>query len=302
MNRKLRTIVGHGAVLTAAAALLATGLVEFESAPAEAFDGSVTATVPGTYTWTVPAGVTQISIEAYGAQGGGIVEMGQGVGGRGAEVKAVVPVSPGQVITYVVGAHPLHRAGGIGGGGDGSDAYLGPGAGGGGASWVKIGSTPLVVAGGGGGAALGGVNGGDSGHMGGSLRYVSTASGMGGLPGSSPGAMNTPGGDKAGLASDCRYRSNGVAGQPGSSFQGGAGGGQPESDVNVDINYGGGGGGGGYRGGAGGGGGAYCAAWEGETAAAGGGGGGISYVDSHAVAHLLTEGFQSGDGAVVIQY
>ena len=160
------------------------------------------------------------------------------------------------------------------------------------------GTIPLVVAGGGGGAANNGVNGGDSGHMGGSLRGVNVANGMGGRPGIPPGAMGTPGGDAAGLGADCHYREDGVAGQPGASFQGGAGGGRADTYEN----YGGGGGGGGYYGGAGGGGGAYCAFWEAEHAAAGGGGGGSSYVKPGATQVALTDGYQSGNGAIVIQY
>jgi hypothetical protein len=205
------------------------------------------------------------------------------------------------VITYVVGAQPVNpdpRAGGYGGGGAGSDAFFGSGAGGGGASYVSVGTTPLLVAGGGGGAAGNGVNGGDSGHMGGSLRNVSSAAGMGGLPGIAPGYGTTSGGDSAGLGADCHYKENGVVGQPGSSFQGGAGGGLADTYEN----FGGGGGGGGYYGGAGGGGGAYCAFWQAEHAAAGGGGGGSSYVKSGATQLTLTDGYQAGNGAIVIQY
>ena len=296
-----RSIARSAAVATASAALMTAGLVGYAASPASAYQGVVTAWTPGTYTWTVPAGVTQISVKAYGAQGGGVAEFGQGVGGHGAEVRAIVPVTPGQVITYVVGAQPVNpnpRAGGYGGGGAGADAFFGRGAGGGGASYVSVGSSPLVVAGGGGGAADNGVNGGDSGQMGGSLAGLNVANGRGGLPGLPPGAMNTPGGDAAGLGADCRYREDGVDGEPGASFQGGAGGGRADTYEN----YGGGGGGGGYYGGAGGGGGAYCAFWEAEHAAAGGGGGGSSYVKSGATQVAHTDGYQSGNGAVVIQY
>jgi hypothetical protein len=284
----------------AAAALTTAGAVGFAASPASAYSGVVNATTPGTYTWTVPAGVTSITVKAYGAQGGGVAEFGQGVGGHGAEVRATVAVTPGQVITYVVGAKPTvatNMLGGSGGGGNGAEAFMGRGAGGGGATYLSVGSTPLVVAGAGGGASEG-VNGGDSGHMGGSLRAFGSAYGMGGLPGTPDGAGVTPGGSSAGLGADCRYRENGVAGQPGSSFQGGAGGGRADTYEN----YGGGGGGGGYYGGAGGGGGAYCAFWQAEHAAAGGGGGGSSYVVSGATSVALTDGFQSGNGAIVFQY
>jgi len=300
MSSKIRTILRRGAVTTAAAALLAVGLVDFEAAPASAYQGVVTAWTPGTYTWTVPEGVTQISVKTYGAQGGGVAEFGDGVGGHGAWLEALVPVTAGQVLTYVVGGQPVNpnpRAGGYGGGGAGADAFFGRGAGGGGASYVSLGTAPLVVAGGGGGAANG-VDGGDSGQVGGSLAGSSIANGRGGLPGTPPGAMHTPGGVASGLGADCRYREDGVAGAPGASFQGGAGGGRSDTYEN----YGGGGGGGGYYGGAGGGGGAYCAFWDAEHAAAGGGGGGSSYVAKDVELTLFEDGQESGNGAVVIQY
>jgi len=244
MNLRPRAVARSAALAIATGALMTAGLVGYAASPASAYQGVMTVWTPGTYTWTVPAGVTQISVKAYGAQGGGVTDFGQGTGGHGAEVKAIVPVTPGQVITYVVGAqtvNPNPRAGGYGGGGAGADSFFGNGAGGGGASYLSVSTTPLVVAGGGGGAADNGVNGGDSGHPGGSLRGVNVANGMGGRPGIPPGATSTPGGDAAGLGADCHYREDGVAGQPGASFQGGAGGGRADTYEN----YGGAGGGGG---------------------------------------------------------
>ena len=298
MTSAPRSLARSAAVATAAAALMTAGLAGVAASPASAVSGYVTAWTPGTYTWTVPAGVTQISVKAYGAQGGGVADFGDGVGGHGAELVATVPVTPGQVITYVVGGQPTvaqARLGGYGGGGNGAEAFFGRGSGGGGASSVSVGTTPLVVAGGGGGAAKDGVNGGDSGHMGGSLAGLSATNGRGGLPGIPPGAMSTPGGDDAPWA--CGTRRDGVADQPGAPGQGGTGGGQPETW----INHGGGGGGGGYYGGAGGGGASYCAA-SGETAAGGGGGGGSSYVAPQVTATAFSDGYQSGNGAIVIQY
>ena len=142
------------------------------------------------------------------------------------------------------------------------------------------------------------MNGGDSGHLGGSLRGVSVANGMGGLPGIPPGAMGTPGGDAAGLGADCRYRENGVGGParrlvPGRCRR------RPRGHLREPRRR--------RRwrrlhGGAGGGGGAYCAFWDAEHAAAGGGGGGSSYVKPGATQVTHTDGYQSGNGAIVIQY
>ena len=77
--------LARAAAATAAAALMTAGLAGVAASPASAVSGYVTAWTPGTYTWTVPAGVTQISVKAYGAQGGGVADFGDGVGGHGAE-------------------------------------------------------------------------------------------------------------------------------------------------------------------------------------------------------------------------
>jgi parallel beta-helix repeat protein len=61
--------------------------------------------------WTVPAGVTSVTVEVWGGGGrGGSVtstsssEVAGGGGGGGAYSKSVIAVTPGQVIPYVVGA------------------------------------------------------------------------------------------------------------------------------------------------------------------------------------------------------
>jgi hypothetical protein len=51
-------------------------------------------------TWTVPAGVTKIVVELWGAGGGGNVLAGGGAGGY---VKAHFTVNPGDVINYITG-------------------------------------------------------------------------------------------------------------------------------------------------------------------------------------------------------
>jgi len=87
-------MTSHRLLTTLAAAALATGtLVATAEAPADAAAvGSpqyVEYATPGTYTWTVPAGTTRLTVDAFGAQGGsGLAGMGAGVGGRGAGVVA----------------------------------------------------------------------------------------------------------------------------------------------------------------------------------------------------------------------
>jgi cysteine-rich repeat protein len=115
-------------------------------------------------TFTVPAGVTCLAMRAWGASGatgsGGFQASPPGVGGGGAGV--VLPqdfgvrVTPGEVLTVVVGGAAGTPAGGFGGtlrsGGSGSAN----GAGGGGASFVQgADGRLLVVAGGGGGGSAG---------------------------------------------------------------------------------------------------------------------------------------------------
>ena len=73
-------------------------------------------------TWTVPAGVTSVEVELWGGGGGGsaiLANPGNG-GGGGAYVRAVEAVTPGEVITYAVGA-------GGGGGAGGGNNNGGPG-------------------------------------------------------------------------------------------------------------------------------------------------------------------------------
>ena len=91
----------------------------------------------GVQTYTVPAGVTSILIEAYGAQGGGPT------GGNGGEAIAEVPVTPGAVLEVYVGGQPTIQVGPGGYNGGGAVLVAPCGAGpdgwpGGGASDVRI--------------------------------------------------------------------------------------------------------------------------------------------------------------------
>ena len=229
-------------------------------AGASVASATVTATTsftsPGSYSFTVPAWVSSITVTAVGGSGGSLT--GGCIlysGGEGASLTATVAVSPGEQLFVGVGApgvghscpHAVADAGGAGGGASGGSASITGGGGGGGASLVG-GSTPspgfrflLVVAGGGGGAAAPAA-GGDAGAPG-----QDSGDGAGG------GAGTASAGGIAGVGS-------GGAGAAGSFGLGGAGG-----SGSAD---GGGGGGGGYYGGGGGGAGAM----------GGGGGGGSSFV------------------------
>ena len=94
-------------------------------------------------TFTVPAGVTNVTINAFGAQG---VGGGGFIPGNGGRAQGEMAVAPGQVLNVFVGGTNAFNGGGIGQGGSN----------GGGASDVRAGGIALadrvIVAGGGGGA------------------------------------------------------------------------------------------------------------------------------------------------------
>lgn len=112
----------------------------------------------------VPEGVSEITITAYGAQGGGLMDYNFGFpielanGGPGGVASGKVQVSPGDVLHIYTGGKGAGMWGGYNGGGD-HIGPLGRGSGGGGASDVRTVAGDLnsriIVAGGGGGAFLG---------------------------------------------------------------------------------------------------------------------------------------------------
>ena len=211
-------------------------------------------------TYTVPAGVFSLVVDAAGGSGQGVI-FSSGGGGLGGRVQATLAVVPGQVLTIYVGQTGT-AAGGYNGGGAGvSNSIFGiTDGGGGGASDVRTGAAGLadrvLVAGGGGGAGI--ANGG-------------AAGGVSGTAGSSYGS----GGGQGGTAS-----SGGAGGSYGAAT-GGAG-----TAGSGGAGNGGVGGGGGYYGG---GGGAY-----------GGGGGGSSYAGPGTSAVVHTPGYQTGNGYVTL--
>jgi len=120
-----------------------------------------TYTSHGEYSFTVPAGVTKLKIEAWGAGGGGFTWPGghaHAGGSGGYSVDPVVPVSPGEVLTVRVGE-----------GGKACNSVRECGAAGGGSGVRRADGTLILVAGGGGGGGYsgkGGDGGGTSGQKG----------------------------------------------------------------------------------------------------------------------------------------
>ncbi|MBK6858730.1 MAG: T9SS type A sorting domain-containing protein [Saprospiraceae bacterium] len=239
--------------------------------------------------WTVPAGITSITIKAYGAQGQNSACAGNfgGYGLNGGYATGDLVVTPGQVLNIYVGGQSGYNGGGL--------AYCCPAAGckggnGGGASDVRAGGIALadrvIVAGGGGGGGGGenpyqGGDGGIGGALNGNNGTGSTGScapwsGQGGYGGSQ--SSGGAGGCGGLFPTNCMFN-----GYPGSLGLGG--------DGNNQDWRGGGGGGGGYYGG--GGGGSYCAN--------GGGGGGSSYIGS-VTNGTTTGGLNTGDGILIITY
>ena len=129
-------------------------------------------------TYTVPIGVTSIRIEARGAGGG---SGSGGPGGLGACMAGTFTVTPGQVLTVVVG--------------QGGAFYYNAGGGGGG-SGVLAAGVPLIVAGAGGGAAVNAV---------GKNASITTT----GVSSSGAGGVAGAGGQKGYIMGDCGWSSGG---------------------------------------------------------------------------------------------
>lgn len=225
--------------------------------------------------FVIPAGVTSIQVECWGAQGGN----GGGMpGGLGGYARANVAVAPGETVTICVGqvgqatdaAHGGYSTNAFNGGGRGWtwSGFYGYAGSGGGASDVRLGGSGLsnrvVVAGGGGGASGNSPCGGGAG---GGLIAPTVNCGYGNVTGGSQGA-------------------GGVGGQNGSFGQGGMAQ-APTTDGWV------GGGGGGYYGGG-------CGFSHGAGA------GGSSYVGGHGlhVTSVTTNlaGVRAGHGQVLITW
>ena len=220
--------------------------------------GSTTTTTyytAGSSSYVVPAGITSLTIKAWGGGGGGGAGNNNGGdggnGGGGGYAKAVITVTPSETLTVDVGSGGAKGATNVHGGD------------GGGYSSVKRSSTYLVQAGGGGGGggARGSRDGGDGGAGGGQNGVAGgDATGAGGKGGG--GGTNSAGG--AGGATG----TGGVAGYSGAANTGGDAGGYASSTCNTAVTT---------RGNAGGTGSGGAGGNDGSTCADGGGGGGGRY-------------------------
>lgn len=212
-------------------------------------------TSTGSYTWTVPAGVTSIKVIATGGGGGGGGTSGTSAGsagGAGAVVTSTLTVTPGQVLTLFVG----------GGGGAGTSAPSltnGAGGGGGASSNIDAGAADQIIAGGGGGgggnspSASAGGNGGGANGAGGAGGSVSSttggsggAGGIGGAGGTNSMMMSGVTGGSGPGGPGGNGGSNGGSAYPGGIGGGGNGAGTGGNDTSNDLA---GGGGGGFGGG-----------------------------------------------------
>lgn len=206
----------------------------FFSLEALAQSQTITYTNKGTYTWTVPCGVTSITVQCWGGggAGGGSTNNNSnngGGGGGGGYSRSVLALTPGATYTINVGA------GGIGDNNSGED---------GGNSSLALGATTFIVAYGGKGGIGGNVANG-TGGAGGTGNLYNGGKGANGLSGNYGGG----GGSSAGNASN---GNNGSGANGGAAVANGGSGGNGASSNNSnggDAGSPGGGGGGADRGG-----------------------------------------------------
>lgn len=269
-----------------------SAVVNFTAPAAVNTCGSTTSTTfnylsPALQTFTVPAGVTSINIDASGAQGGSVTTSCAATGGLGARMVGDFSVTPGEVLSIMVGQQGFTN---------GSDA-----GGGGGTFVVRTGNVLLVAAGGGGGATN---NIGQCGSNRNGVNATITTSGTasangivaGGINGNGGGASSGSGGGGGGFLTD-GVAGTGLANNNGKSYlNGGAGG----TGNNNDFGGYGGGGAGWFTGGNGGGGGGYSGGGTSGSQPFSGGGGGGSY--SIGTNQNNSAGFQTGNGRVIITY
>jgi prepilin-type N-terminal cleavage/methylation domain-containing protein len=289
--------------------------------------------------WTVPTGVTKVNIVTKGAQGGyttyqtdWVVDPNTGewvatykttTGGRGAYVSADFSVTPGQVLSILVGQQPNSPASDYGfafpGGGGGTFVAMG-------ANYVT--ATPLIVAGGGGAASSGGDwMGNDDTGQGGQVTNINSSGDGGGFnPGTNGegapsvecggggGGFYTSGGNDTTYYNSLEYPGLEGVGAGGLGFrQGGLGGVATGESVSLDYQPGGFGGGsiadyigycnttagsgGGYSGGSSGSSGLdYGGAWTNI------GNGGGSYILPSATNQFSAANSNTGSGQVIISW
>ncbi|HTL80958.1 MAG TPA: T9SS type A sorting domain-containing protein [Bacteroidia bacterium] len=232
----------------------------------------------GVQTFTVPPCVTSVNIEARGAQGGAVTNYSPyPQGGLGATLIGDFAVTPGDVLTIIVGGR---------GNSDPSSS------GGGGGSGVNNGTTVLIVAGGGGGADF------QDPSFAGQDAVISNN----GVTGNSGGGAGGTGGNSGG---DIIYTSTNIS-RGGKGWNDGNSGSTGLNGVSTNTTYtlgtwglGGGGGSVGYGYcNCGGGGGGYSGGGSGQINHSGGGGGSYNIGTNQS----NTAGNNSGNGQVIISY
>ena len=100
--------------------------------------------------WTVPAGVTSITVKLWGAGGGGSAGH-KGMGGHGGFTKGTLAVNPGDTLKLIVGHGGVYNGGNKVGYGFGGRMHSSAAGTGGGGAFLYKNNTLVAVAGGGGG-------------------------------------------------------------------------------------------------------------------------------------------------------
>ena len=318
--QRVRRLLVVLAVMSVAGAGLGVAMSSAGALPSNCLQSANVVTCTLTYNGTngidgsvqsfmVPAEVTHVTVEAWGAQGGDVDAgvLGGGFSGApGGHVKGTVPVTPLETLTVRVGGWPqVQASGGFNGGGNAHGLYCCLTAGGGGASDVRQGGDGLanriLVAGGGGGAGVHGYFppmfplGGDSGGGGGGV-----SGGNGACPSACAGGGTQTQGGTGGTSSCVPTTPGSVTnGTDGSAGMGGEGG-----SANCPVLAGlitASGGGGGFFGG--GGGGALVECFSSNCVLGfEPGGGGSGYVTPAATLTTNQAGINTGNGKVTITY
>ncbi len=266
--------------------------------PACASPGSQTFDFTGSlHSFVVPECVTTLTIDAFGAAGGGSVGDAT-AGGEGARMRGDFAVSSGETFQILVGGRGIDAS---------SSTDQSGGSGGGGSFVVRASASavPLLAAGGGGGATdNSGLNPGGNGQIveagqGGGIDDNGGSGGLGGgthvTQNAGHGGTGAGGFSTSGVGESIGDASFGTTNKPGTAFvNGGAGG------VGGSLGRSGGFGGGGSAGFTGGGGGGYSGGGSSGIAGTIGGGGGGSINAGTNQANEI--GVRVGNGQVIVSW
>ncbi len=221
--------------------------------PSGAF-GTSPWTVPSSGCYSVPSGVTSITVECWGGGGGGggcgngsSTSSNGGSGGGGAYSRQVLTVNSTQSYSITIGGQGSAGGASAAGGTGGSSIFTGPagtcsadgGGGGGGAANNNSGSaggagstgSGVLYSGGSGSVGGGGstyscsVGGGGAGNAGNGTNGALCSGGGGGAGGTGGGTLSTAGGSGGGNATSCASNSTNHDGDAGTGPGGGGGGG-----------------------------------------------------------------------------